>query len=405
MLWKGPMNFHLFEAPQRAPVGALPFNGVGLEHLTRPQLRLKVAEMEKGVQETRNAHRAMTDLLACADNVFEPKMLQQSFPAYFERLFPRNIQSPPQYASPKIAVAPFFIADMMRVKMSDIQISPAQQELITRSNSMSDHSPAPVLGLGRILEQLQVPTYYVSETLMQAALQTDLPEDFDTGSLRWPLDGMLFMLPQGHGFNLAHPEAEPAEAATIALGRIPKDTSVASQSTGNEAFDSYPWRATCFTAKEDIVAVVATSRPKRQISMCWHGGDTGPMNEGSVGFCLGDADDLPHVDETAFAVAQLAFKLVLIMNASPVLVETGSLSRAEKVRKGVRVQSALWSPNFFGRRYRPRTAVESGEKGTGGKKRWHIRRGHIRKQPFGPGLVQFRDQWIEPMHINPPDAS
>jgi hypothetical protein len=42
--------------------------------------------------------------------------------------------------------------------------------------------------------------------------------------------------------------------------------------------------------------------------------------------------------------------------------------------------------------------------GTGQTKRMHLRRGHRRKQPIGPGRTQHKDIWIAPMFINADDA-
>lgn len=42
-----------------------------------------------------------------------------------------------------------------------------------------------------------VPTYFVSRGLMTALMNTDLPRDFSVEEMPWPLDSMLFCLPEG----------------------------------------------------------------------------------------------------------------------------------------------------------------------------------------------------------------
>lgn len=44
--------------------------------------------------------------------------------------------------------------------------------------------------------------------------------------------------------------------------------------------------------------------------------------------------------------------------------------------------------------------VTSGEGTTGTTKRPHLRRGHIRRQPFGPSLQSVRKIWIAPLFVN-----
>ena len=117
--------------------------------------------------------------------------------------------------------------------------------------------------------------------------------------------------------------------------------------------------------------------------------------------------DLDETDsEFIERLGVVVFGTILAMDARPQLIERGKLLK--RAGKGDKVRE-FWSPNIIGARYKlkrevPRIvdgkfAYAQREGGTHASPRMHWRRGHYRNQPYGPGLKEHKQIWIEPCVI------
>jgi hypothetical protein len=96
-------------------------------------------------------------------------------------------------------------------------------------------------------------------------------------------------------------------------------------------------------------------------------------------------------------------KLLVVLNTRSSLIEYGSCERPQRFKHGRIRKREIWSPNLIGSQYRPTPAAES--QGTHASPRIHWRRGHIRKQPHGPGRIERKLIWIEPVLVGVSDLS
>ena len=109
----------------------------------------------------------------------------------------------------------------------------------------------------------------------------------------------------------------------------------------------------------------------------------------------------PEVDGGRLAELQgIACKLMIAMSLRPDDVEGDEKVRKEKrAKSGKIIKSELWSPNFVGRLYAKRRK-EAASRMTGRGVRLHWRRGHMRKQPYGPKTgSQWRWKMIDGQFI------
>lgn len=98
-------------------------------------------------------------------------------------------------------------------------------------------------------------------------------------------------------------------------------------------------------------------------------------------------------------ITQFVLTVALVVEAKPALVQPGRM-----IRKAKRDRTSLWAPNVLGAGFR--TAKEKNAVGDttmeGSPRaaaRAHWRRGHVRRQPYGPGRMERKILWIEPVFI------
>ncbi len=242
------------------------------------------------------------------------------------------------------------------------------------------------LGIGATkLIELRVPIFFVARDLLAAIQETTPPVEVDWRTLQLPFHSAAFMLPVG---GLQH-ETE-GEVAFIWYSRWKKDES------GTFPCTKAPIKT--FTTGDDVLLVrLASSSAEYQ--QVYSGREDPILNLVDLsGLRRGDWMEGSFVmsasDNTLIAAAvSILFGILFVMQARPQLVERG-LAIGKKTQHGVE----FWSPNVIGRLYQiTRQGPESGEVGV--SPRMHWRRGHWRRQAYGPQHSLRRDQWIEPMLI------
>lgn len=98
----------------------------------------------------------------------------------------------------------------------------------------------------------------------------------------------------------------------------------------------------------------------------------------------------------------LSYNLIGIMNARPEFMSGGEVVKHVKGAGG-NVRAVRKIP-MLGATYRRRTSKSSKGEGTGTIMPEHWRVGHWHTVSFGPGHLQKRKDWFEPIHVNAPEA-
>jgi len=230
------------------------------------------------------------------------------------------------------------------------------------------------------------PVYWVSSSLLEAAMRTTLPASLRMEDVPLPAPSGIYMLPKGQlkmdGSNLDHilfgwPEKNKEYRP------ICRDT-------------KYPYSV---TTKKGLLWT--TYSPETD---CMYGGKG--YGEGLVSDAF---DKFPqHIEENyaefgvpndggVVSIPTLLIKLMLL-TAEPGLLSEGTVIR--RVKAGKKKKINLWSPNWVGYKYNHKRELKTGQGNTHASPRLHWRRGHYRMQPHGPLTERkVKTIWIAPVLI------
>jgi hypothetical protein len=264
------------------------------------------------------------------------------------------------------------------------------------------------------LIELSVPTYFVAEQFAQAVAATRPPDDLPLGGLKWPMDAMLFVLPQG--FAKAHFgwDIKYLVVGKTDRGFYPKqiksrlpvvefdwERELVQIENADDRFTDW-FTVECDRDKMPIDFTSSYSMDKVFVDTTKFG-----KYSDSTSKVVEEEPELygkapTEAEEIALAQKMNAFvvSLLMAMVARPELVETGGMIRKRSEKKG-RVKPELWHPNVVGRSYRIIRKPGTEAQGTHASPRMHWRMGHMRHQRFGLGLSQTKVIWIEPVIVNP----
>lgn len=332
-------------------------------------------------------------------------MIESRFPKLFNLSYPRRFQLPNDYRSPKIlALAVFWNL------VNHISGTPQwQKERTSETNVIADDSGAfksCSLQVCVSLIEKGVPTYFVSQKILHSLLNTDLPKDFSLEDMPWPMDVMLFALPDGI-LSGPHGDIKLLAVCKIEAGKV---SQFASDLWENDVLKSWYDFVPISNDDGDKVAIMGLSENGKMFS--WQRKLDGKEIRFSVDSELEIVDMadtearkkscfIQNNGEEQFTSSNLpktAFQIILAMLACPEMIEGGILERPEKTHKG-KHQHALWRPNFFGKSYRHYEVVGPNDEPSRSH-RAHWRRGHFRHQRFGAGRVGIKVIWIRPIFVN-----
>jgi hypothetical protein len=338
----------------------------------------------------------------------------------FKLTFPRHIVPPSGYVHPRYLGANLF-GILLTNKLPTGTVTNAVLQAVAWS-----------------LIEWKVPTFFVSENFMRAIVATEPPSDMTLSELRRPFPAMAFGLPSKfmqdyvgrhvHFLSVANiPKAIlwpkfPLEAVFSALNETIIDTG---------KFQNYSLQAQFLRPIQPVV------NEKNRIGIYWADCSDDIVIDYAGSYPLEDTiqqviqsdlfldqnlsefqskfdsmienyeklvnhsvlvKKLTPEEDLAFnqRMNALAIRLLLAMSARPDLVETGKILRAARVKHG-RERDELWSPNFIGKNYQLRREIPAG---THASPRMHFRRGHHRHHAYGPGRLQRKLIWIEPVLVN-----
>ena len=234
----------------------------------------------------------------------------------------------------------------------------------------------------------RVPVYYVAEEFIRAVAATDLPHDFTLADLHWPMPAMVFGFPvrfmgEYVGRETCYVCATEFDAGDHSCRFLPS-TPVITMPKAKVAFSWY---------------ACVDGRLESFVSSFWREDHVDEIVEkyGYTDYTGAEAPKVQEDKECCDRLSVLMFKLLVVLNTRPNLVEPATCLRRACSRKGRR-RSELWSPTIIGASYRA-SREDAAPTGTHASPRLHWRRGHLRHQPYGQGRTLRKLIWIEPMLI------
>lgn len=234
------------------------------------------------------------------------------------------------------------------------------------------------------LIHLGMPTYFVTPALLEAALATNIPPTLATADMHWPLEAVLFVLPQKA---LQTPSGNECQFLAI------------SHNKPSDSWQVHPRLPVADSTLEDVT---------------WMGLTTGLTYAGNLQFdkdkvvdwldqelvlsttlTEDKADSFKEEASFTKVMRQVVLRLLLIMSARQDLLSEGKCVRPARTRHG-KTKDALWTPNVLGRNY-----VVKRSEGVAPDQalpvRLHWVRGHLRQQPYGSrDKPRYETIWIEP---------
>lgn len=255
-----------------------------------------------------------------------------------------------------------------------------------------------------------VPTYYVSEELLNDLALTEPPKDLRLNDYKWPMPALTFMLPKDFSRRYCG-----AEVINVTLAKLEPEERMKSLfetdiGPAEEIYVPGPYPRFNFHSevldRSGLLSAYSSSQPMdgRTVGdvvkdeMLYYGQYIDKMLKPQPGFFDAATDG-----EITDKLISLAMKIMLVMSARPNLVTSGTCQRASRMKKG-KFREALWNPSFIGENYISR--VKSGPQGgTHESPRIHWRRGHMRNQAIGAGRADHKIIWIEPMLVGASEDS
>ena len=287
---------------------------------------------------------------------------------FWQSIFePRKISPPGGYQTPKViptGIASFFTnvgaKERMGLPILDIEITA--------------HSI-----LYEVL-RYKVQTYFVADSFIRAVAATELPKDFTLHDLHWPMPGMVIGLPSKFmleytGRDICYVYAADLKAgdheAPAMLRTVPATGTLKTITTPDKVgFMFYSWNNGRMHSY--VNAYAKGDRVDEAIAKYAY-----------TDFTFSTAEQNKDDERVTQLVSALLFKLLVVLNTRPALVESGGMARPRKVHPKTHevTQTELWNPNIIGAKYR--VIRHTPGTGTHASPDWHWRRGHITHQRIG----------------------
>lgn len=317
--------------------------------------------------------------------------LQRLAPDVWAASYPRRIIPPVGYANPRYFSAVIAGTVLCSVKKQLNQLPEMTGQCVSYQ-----------------LIKYRVPTFFLSYDFVCAIAATDPPEDMNLVDVKFPLDAMLFVLPDlfvkqyasVYSPFIAIAKAEkgiyPSELLQNRLPRLKNSYGIDNQQNrvtmhyvvfpGNK--DALPCE---YTGAYNLDKPISTIHDAQFVDSTKHEEEVFnifPVKENMV------------EDEKVFNQRMnfLAIKLLLSLDATSEYIEYGTLLRKQKFKHNV-IKDELWGPNIIGRTYRIRQP-DHFSVGTHASPRTHWRRGFWRRQKYGTALSKMKLIWIEPVLVN-----
>lgn len=279
---------------------------------------------------------------------------------------PRRISPPGGYHSPK-EVAASMTAFFSNVCMEQKLGVPMLQTQVTAHAILYE------------IIRHKVPVYYVADAFIRAVAATDLPRDFTLHDLHWPMPGMVLGFPVKFVQEYLGCDVCYVFCADLAEGdHQPPPELEAVPFVGQHWTVQTPDKvALMFSAwsNDGLGSWVSAYRKADRV-------DEAITKYAYTDYTFADAKRVEADQQATQKVATLVFKLLVVLNTRPALVEPGGIERSEKrhAKTGEITRSELWRANMIGATYR---VLRQPGTGAHASPRTHWRRGHLTHQRIG----------------------
>lgn len=266
-------------------------------------------------------------------------------PNIWSTCYPKRIIPPSGYANPKTYAT----------SLSSCALLWDKPEL-----GMLPHTVCALTALKQA--QIGVPTYFVRNEFAQAVANTKLPLDFKLSELKWPLDAMLFVLPESFVRSYFKFDMPFLSICRVPKGMYPSVSDytwtmkhhweVQKFNPIMNEVDRMCLHFPCYFQK-DLPCDYSGSWPLTLDLSIIKGADfvDATVYERSlVPFKVPETEGAPTPEqekELQEKVTLFAIKLMLAFTARPHIIKNGGLQRKASMKKG-RVREELWHPSTVG---------------------------------------------------------
>lgn len=278
-------------------------------------------------------------------------------PTLWKRCYPRIYQGISEYESPR------YVALTLASSLEWVT------ELEAKKSSLTAQHIA-IAATSALKNNL--PSFFVDRVFLNAAMQTDLPDDTRWVDIKLPYEAGLIYLPKDQ---LKDPSGDSINVIGWSRNRKDEEILIMGEKQGTK----YRFTDDTFT-----VFGISDATTQRYYSSAVQAGITPYIKWDSHQQGKPGPFDLEVTEEDSEFLTQidcLVFALLMAQTIRPAL--TTDAKREGFHRKS---QREIWTPNFLGRGYQPRRqqdACNSTTDRTENPPRTHWRRGHYRWQPVG----------------------
>lgn len=298
---------------------------------------------------------------------------------------PKDYTRPQGYPTPEL----FMLSAYTGADVCARGVSPAQDV-----TSYSVHVTSSTL------IRYQVPTYFVSQDLCEALLETEAPEDMLFSELKWPMPAMMFMLPEAFSERYFGNPVPFITACTVEAYSVIRSALIRDGKSLPEipVYNKEPFFCSTMLSIENGYPMhydsrCPVSRPVKDLIFA--------SEFELYRKTLPDELTAHSVEDDKRSVRRmttLAVNLILAATSMPEMISRERILRPAKKDGKEVIRRALWKPNFIGEHFRIQYEHKDAE-GTHRSPHAHWRRGHWRNQRYGEKLSQVKRIWIQPVFV------
>ena len=243
-----------------------------------------------------------------------------------------------------------------------------------------------------------MPVFLMNSLMVEALLQTDLPEEIDAGEVKWPFPALRLLLPLGL-FSL------DSEIGTLPVGFVDIGMSVNGQSVripkpAEDELRKITGTGSKLTWDFDGVMLSTEVIPPSgnfQVLAKHFPWEDAVKNDISIDETMPHARSLNEDDKQLMRkLTVVAVNTLMITASHPELVTREVLLERADPRRSRKTRQALYRPGMIGFPKWPEEPRGRSENHTDIKLAPHWVRGQWRRQHYGPEGSQVRPKWILP---------
>lgn len=312
------------------------------------------------------------------------KLIQEQAPTLWKLCYPRMYKNADQYGSPKVPALTMAVSSIGVATHRHLASRTVRNVHIATMNLLRYH----------------VPTYFLRPDFLEAVAMTVPPKEMRWDTLNLPFEAAIFMLPNGwlndprHGpcAFIGYSRNQPNEIVRLPQGAMPPDMDDFDGTTTKLSFCAF---TACHTVPNfPVIDYTINAEETPYVSR----DDFDAIYKSRE---IGLYDTAMTRAEQVFAseVLNLAFRILLVLEARPRLITHGSRIGTHKKHR----ELELWTPNLIGASFTMPRHTVSAPTGLAtdltGHPRFHWHPGYVNRYRTGPrnaAEVQYVSHWIPP---------